>query len=200
MTTLAELWLPILVSSVVVFVLAMLAWTVMPHHKADIKELSKENEDKMMDLIKSAGIKPGMYMYPHCRHDSAYAKSEEFKAKWEGGCMGNLNVYAGKPNMGKNMILSMIVYLFVGVFVAYLTGLSRAPGAEGMAVMQVAGTAAFGFYFFGGLCGGIWFGAPLRSFITNGADALVFGVATGAIFMFMWPSVEAAASGAIPTP
>lgn len=199
MTPLTELWLPILVSSVVVFILAMLAWTAMPHHRADIKELGKENEDKVMDLLKSTGIKPGVYMYPHCTHDKEYAKSEEFKAKWEGDCMGTLNVYPGKPNMGRNMLLSMLVYLAIGVFVAYLTGLSRAPGADGMAVMQVAGTAAFGFYFFGSLCGGIWFGQPLRAFITNGADALVFGVATGAIFMWLWPGVEAAVNGSIPS-
>ena len=198
MTSLAELWLPILVSSVVVFVLSMLAWTVLPHHKPDVKEIGRENEDKIMDLIKAAGIKPGQYMFPHCGSDGKYHKTEEYKAKWKGGCIANLTVYNGVPNMGKNMLLSMVVYLLVGVFVAYLTGISRAPGADGMAVMQVAGTAAFGMYFFGGLCEGIWFGKPLRAFITNGADALVFGVATGAIFMWLWTSVEAAAGGGIP--
>lgn len=200
MTPLVELWLPILVSSVVVFIFAMLAWTAMPHHKGDIKDFDNENEDKMISLIKSAGLKPGWYMFPSCRHDSKYAKSDEFKAKWEGGCIGNLTIFNGAPNMGRNMLLSMIVYLFVGVFVAYLTGLSRAPGADGMAVMQVAGTAAFGFYFFGSLCNGIWFGQPLRAFITNGADALVYAVATGLIFMFLWPAADAALGGAIPTP
>ena len=200
MTPLAELWMPIVVSSVVVFILAMLAWTAMPHHKGDIGDFDNETEDKLMDFIKSAGVKPGWYMFPSCRHDKEYAKSDEFKKKWEGGCLGNITIFNGTPNMGKNMLLSMVVYLFVSLFTAYMTGIARAPGAESMEVMQVAGTAAFGFYFFGGLCTGIWFGAPARTFITNGADALVFGLATGGVFTWLWPSVEAAAGGSIPTP
>ncbi|MCB9847601.1 MAG: hypothetical protein H6814_04230 [Phycisphaeraceae bacterium] len=199
-TSLAELWLPIIISSVVVFVLFMAFWTVAPHHKPEFRSLGKDNEDKLIDLVKSAGVKPGVYMYPHCGADKQYARSEEFRKKWEGGCMGILTLFPGAPNMARNMGLSMVVYLLVSVFVAYLSGLALAPGAEGMQVMQVAGTAAVGFYAFGSLNGGIWFGAPTRTFITNGFDAVVCGLVTGLIFMLLWPSAEVAANGAIPTP
>lgn len=35
MEFLTQLWLPIVVSAVIVFILSALAWTVMPHHKKD---------------------------------------------------------------------------------------------------------------------------------------------------------------------
>ena len=39
MEFLTQLWLPIVVSGVVVFLLSALAWTVMPHHKKDFTGL-----------------------------------------------------------------------------------------------------------------------------------------------------------------
>jgi hypothetical protein len=201
MISVADLWLPILVSSVVVFFLAMLAWTVSPHHKPDVKPLGRGVEDKVMDLVKSSNIKPGMYMFPHCGGgEKGYHKSEEYQAKWKGGCIGNLNVYPGVPSMGRNMAFSFIANILTSVFVAYLAGLALNTATEGMMVMRFTGVAAVGFYGLGGLMGAIWFGASTRSFITNAVDAIVYGVATGAVFMFLWPSVEAAAGGVIPTP
>ena len=200
MTSLAELWLPILVSSVVVFILAMVFWTASPHHKPDWKSLGKDNENKVMDLVKSAGVKPGQYMFPHCGNDKAYAKSDEFKAKWKGGCMGTVTIWPGVPNMGRNMAFSFLANLLASFFVAYLAALALHPGQDGMFVMRFTGAAAIGFYGLGELMGGIWFGRPLRSFLTNGFDAIVYGAATGAVFMFFWPAAEAAAGGAIPTP
>jgi len=196
--SLLELWMPILVSAVAVFFISMIFWTVSPHHQADIKPLDKGTEDKVMEVIKAEQVKPGAYMFPHCHRGKGYAKSEEFKAKWEGGCIGNLTVYSGKPNMGRNMVLSFGANILVAIFVAYVTTAGLNAAATGGQVMQLAGASAVGFYGLGTLMGGIWFGAPLRSFITNAFDAIVYGVATGAIFMWLWPSIEGAANGAIP--
>ena len=37
-----DLWLPILLSAVAVFVLAFLAWVVLPHHNSEIERMSEE--------------------------------------------------------------------------------------------------------------------------------------------------------------
>lgn len=48
-----DLWMPILVSGLAVFVVSALAWTVFPHHKKEYGKLS--NEDAVME-----GGMPGM--------------------------------------------------------------------------------------------------------------------------------------------
>jgi hypothetical protein len=43
MVTIGALWLPILLSSIVVWVASALFWMVMPHHKSDFGKLPDED-------------------------------------------------------------------------------------------------------------------------------------------------------------
>ena len=61
---LVELWLPILVSSVLVFIASALAWMVSPHHKQDWKGLP--NEDGFLDSLRANNTPAGQYMFPFC--------------------------------------------------------------------------------------------------------------------------------------
>ena len=74
MAALMELWLPIVVSAVIVFFASFLAWVVLPHHKGDWKGLP--NEDALNNTIRTTSIKPGQYMFPYCA-SSKDMKSEE---------------------------------------------------------------------------------------------------------------------------
>ncbi len=74
---LLSVWLPILVSSIAVFVASFLAWMVLPHHRSDWSKLP--DEDGLISALSSGGVKPGQYMFPFCS-GSREMKSPEFKA------------------------------------------------------------------------------------------------------------------------
>ena len=62
MTGLAALWLPILLSSVIVFVVSSAIHMTSPWHKSDYPKVP--NEDKVMDALRPLAIPPGDYMVP----------------------------------------------------------------------------------------------------------------------------------------
>src|SRR5205823_2328830 len=82
MTALAALWLPILVSAIVVFVASSLIHMATPWHKADYQKIP--NEDQAMDALRPLAIPPGDYMVPNCR-DMKEMKTAAFIDKRQKG-------------------------------------------------------------------------------------------------------------------
>src|SRR5579864_6657702 len=62
MTPLTALWLPVLVSAVIVFVASSILHMVLPWHRSDYRKLP--NEDKFMDTLRPLAIPPGDYLAP----------------------------------------------------------------------------------------------------------------------------------------
>src|SRR5215813_12201234 len=62
MTSLASLWLSILLSAVLVFVVSSIIHMVLPWHKSDYPKMA--SEDKVMDALRPLAIPPGDYMVP----------------------------------------------------------------------------------------------------------------------------------------
>jgi len=62
MTELQSLWLPILLSSVAVFVVSSIIHMASPWHKSDYPKAPKE--DQIMDALRPLAIPPGDYMIP----------------------------------------------------------------------------------------------------------------------------------------
>ncbi len=184
MAALMELWLPIVVSAVIVFFASFLAWMVLPHHKGDWKGLP--NEDALNNTIRTTSIKPGQYMFPYCA-SSKDMKSEEFKQRWKAGPRGTLCVWSGTGSMGLNMLWVFVFYLVVGIFVGYLTALACEPGTEYMTVFRVAGTAAIMAHTLASFPHSIWFRTPARAILTNLVDGIVFGLLTAGTFAALCP-------------
>ena len=63
MVTIGALWLPILLSSIAVWVASALVWTVMPHHKSDWAKLP--DEDAARRALIPQGLVPGLYSIPY---------------------------------------------------------------------------------------------------------------------------------------
>ena len=190
---LAELWLPILVSSVLVFIASALAWMVSPHHKQDWKGLP--NEDGFLEALRANNTPAGQYIFPFCGDHKATAeamKDPEKKKKWEAGPHGSLYLRAAPPNMGRNLGLMFAFYIVVGVFVAYLGNLSLGEDPEYLKVFQVTGCAAVMAYCLGFIPGAIWFGRTLRSTVMDLIDGVVYGLLTAGTFGWLWPSAAGA--------
>ncbi len=198
MVELLDLWLPIVVSAVAVWIASALAWTALPHHKGDFRSLADENA--VMDVVRRQNLQPGVYGYPDCL-DKSRMKDPEFQKKLKEGPLGMLHVWPSNSysNMGAKMGWSFVFYLVTSVVVAYLatlgvpveaTGDRLLAGAAGpgfLHVFRFVGTAAFLAYCFARIPNDIWFNTPRTSKITNFIDGVVYALITGAIFGWLWP-------------
>lgn len=181
-----SLWMPIVVSAVVVFVVSAVVWMVLPHHKKDIRSLPDER--RMIEFLETQSIPPGTYMWPNCGEDGP--NSEAFRARYAAGPWGTINILAAQPNFGRNLLLTFLFYVVVGVFVAYVSAQARVAGASFAEVFRVAGTVAIVAYCFASIPGAIFMGKPTRFMVTEFLDGLAYGLITGLIFAWLWPSAS----------
>ena len=184
MVPLTALWLPILLSAVIVFIASSIMYMLLPYHRSDYQQLPEE--DKLLATLRGAGLKPGLYHFPHCTHRDM--KSPATMEKMKLGPVGMLTVFpSGPPAMPKFLGMWFAYCLIIGFFVAYLTGVTVAPGAPYLAVFRVAGTAALLAYGLGHLSNGIWKGQPWGVTLKEVFDGLVYGLLTAATFGWLWP-------------
>jgi hypothetical protein len=182
--TISALWLPILLSAVVVWILSAVFWMVSPHHKKDFQKLP--GEDAVLNALRSNPLSPGQYWIPYA--DPPEMKDPAVIEKYEQGPVGILTVMkSGVPAMGKNVALSLVYYVIVGVFVAYVTSRHLGAGAEYIAAFRLASVVAFLAYGMGVVPDAIWFGRPWSSSLKVLFDALVYGLFTGGVFGWLWP-------------
>jgi hypothetical protein len=69
MVEIANLWLPIVLSSVAVFIVSFLTWMVLPVHKGDWQKLP--NEDHFVENLRSQEIPSGNYLFPFAKDNQA---------------------------------------------------------------------------------------------------------------------------------
>ncbi|MBI1738481.1 MAG: hypothetical protein HYR58_04460 [Acidobacteria bacterium] len=99
MVELTALWMPILLSAVLVFVASSIIHMALPYHKSDYKELP--NEEKVLEALRALGVGPGTYHFPHCESHKDM-KTPEHIEKLNKGPIGLMTVMpSGPPNMGK---------------------------------------------------------------------------------------------------
>lgn len=140
MVPISALWLPIVLSAVIVFVARSIMHHVLKYHQSDCKRLP--DEAKVLAGLRDAGLTRGLYMFPYTTHKEI--KSPEMLEKFKQGPVGMMTVReSGVPAMGKFLAMGFVYCLVIGLFVAYLTGRTLAPGTPYLAVHRVAGTAAF---------------------------------------------------------
>ncbi len=182
-----DLWMPILGSVVVVFIASSLAHMVLPHHRKDWGKAP--NEDALLEFVRSNDIKSGQYMFPCCQNFNEL-KDPDVKKRYVAGPHGTLRVWAGMPDFRRNLILTSLLYLVVSVFVAYLATIALKQGVDFKSVFRFTGTAAVMAYCLGSVGNTIWFGQPLKPFLNDLADGIVYGLLTGAVFGWLWPALE----------
>ncbi|GEM_PF-1284025 len=122
MITLDTLWLPILLSSVIVFVVSSVIHMALPWHKNDYSKVP--NEDKVMDALRPFAIPPGDYMLPRVS-STKEMQSPEFIEKLKKGPVMMLTVWPNGPTTMGRISPS-------GFSILLLSGSSRrtSPGAH----------------------------------------------------------------------
>ena len=186
MVALTALWLPILVSAVLVFLASAVAHMVLTYHQNDFGGLPEE--DKVLDALRAAKVPPGAYAFPYCKTMKEMG-SPEMRAKQERGPVGLLTMRPnGPPAMGKSLLLWFVYCLVVGVFAAYLAGRTLGPGADYLTVFRITGTVAFLGYAGGELVDLIWKAQTISNTVKGVIDGLVYALLTAGAFGWLWPS------------
>lgn len=185
MVPITALWLPILLSAVIVFVASSIMHMALPIHKSDYRKLPEE--DKVLDALRATGATPGrVYFFPFTTHKEM--KSPAVVEKFKRGPVGLLTVVpSAPPAIGKNLVQWFIYSLVVGVFVAYLTGRTLSPGTHYLAVFRVAGTTAFLGYALALVQDSIWKGQTWGVTLKHIFDGLIYGLLTAGTFGWLWP-------------
>lgn len=184
MVTIAALWLPILLSAVVVFIASSVIHMVLKYHRSDYGKLP--NEERLLGAIRTESLTPGLYAFPHA--GSSAMGSPEMIEKFKRGPVGMLTVMpSAPPAMPKYLAQWFLFTVVVGVFVAYVAGRTLAPGAEYLSVFRIAGTVAFLAYAGEEAVNSIWRGQRWSVTLKNSVDGLVYGLLTAGLFGWLWP-------------
>jgi hypothetical protein len=184
MVTLAALWLPIVLSAIIVFIASSIMHMVLPYHRSDIHALPEE--EKVLTMLRGLGLKPGRYVFPFCAQKEM--NTPAMIEKYKQGPVGMMSVMPNGPVVLPKFLAEWFGYcLLVGVFVAYLAGHTVPPGANYLAVYRVTGTAAFLAYGLGHLSDGIWKGQTWSTTIKEVVDGLVYALLTAGTFGWLWP-------------
>lgn len=184
MELLTSCWIAIVATAAAVWFYGALAWTALPHHKKDFKQLP--DDKKVTDFMRGLGVAPGVYMYPFMDH-SKKDQTPEMKEACANGPMGTLAVWK-KPNMGLNMALTFVVNLAASFLIAYVGVAAGFVRGEAFAkVFQVLATVGILTYSVASLPTMIWFQANKRAVISCMIDGVVMGLITGAMMGWLWP-------------
>lgn len=188
MTTLAALWLPVLLSAVFVFVASSVIHMVLPMHKGDYKKMP--HEDEVLAALRGK-VPPGQYMFPMAQSMQEYS-TPEMKAKFDAGPVGVMVLRPnGMPNMGTSLLQWFVLCIVISLVVAYLTGSVLAAGTEYLTVFRVAGTAALLGYAFSSVNDSIWKGVSWGTTVRFFIDGIVYALVTAGTFAWLWPSAAA---------
>ena len=105
------------------------------------------------------------------------------------GPVGFVTVYENGPmNIGRSLIQWFLFSLATSAATAYVTALTVPLGAEFLLVFRVSGTVAFLAYAFGVVPDSIWKGQKWSTTFKFLLDGLLYGLATGAAFGWLWPA------------
>ena len=185
MTGLHMLWLPILLSAVIVFLVSSVIHMASPWHKSDYPKMP--DQDRVMDVLRPFAIPPGDYMVPRAmsREDM---RSPEFAEKMKKGPNMILTVIPNGPwPMGKSLVLWFVYSAVVGLFAAYVAGRALPPGSAYLRVFRFAGTTAFLGYSVALWQMSIWYHRAWTTTIKATVDGLIYALLTAGTFGWLWP-------------
>lgn len=185
MIPIVSLWIPIVLSAVIVFVASSIMHMMLTYHRSDYRKIP--NEGAIREAVGKENLQPGVYFFPYMTSPSEM-KSPEVIEKFTKGPVGHLTIRrSGPPAMGKNLVQWFLFSIVIGVFVAYLGGRFLAAGTHYLTVFRFAGTVAFMGYGVGQIMDSIWKGQPWGATIKGLVDGFVYSLLTAGTFGWLWP-------------
>lgn len=185
MVDLTALWLPILLSAVLVFIVSSIIHTVLPWHKGDYAQAP--DEDKVMDALRPFAIPPGDYMIPR-PSSMQEMRTPAYAEKMKRGPVAIMTVLpSGQTGMGRNLIQWFVYSLVIDVFAGYVAGRALGVGATYLEVFRFVGVTAFACYAIALWQMYIWYRRSLGTTIRSTIDGLLYALLTAGMFGWLWP-------------
>ena len=185
MTGLHVLYLPILLSAVLVFFMSSIIHMVLPWHKGDYGKFP--SEDKAMDALRALNIPPGDYMVPR-PSSMADLKTDEFKEKLKIGPVLVVTVMpSGGMQMGRALGGWFVYSLIVSLFAGYVAGRALPPGSDYLHVFRFIGVTAFLGYSGALWQMAIWYHRSVSTTFKSTVDGLIYALLSAGVFGWLWP-------------
>jgi hypothetical protein len=185
MTGLNALWLPIVLSAVLVFVVSSIVHMVLPWHKTDYARVP--NEDRVMDALRPHAIPPGDYMLPR-PSSMQEMRSPEFAERMKRGPVMVLTVMPNAmTGMGRNLALWFLYAVVVGLFAAIVAARALPVGAPFNRVLGLVAVVAFVGYALALWQMSIWYRRAWSTTVKATVDGVIYALVTGATFAWLWP-------------
>ncbi len=183
--TLGTLWLPIVVSAVIVFVASAIIWMGFKFMNADWQMVSGGGEDQLREAVRKLNLAPGQYVFPHMMASADRAAAMK---KWEEGPVGVLLLRKpAKFSMGKTLVQGFIWMLVISLFAGYVSSHALERGADYLRVFQVAGSSAFMAHGLGIFPEAIWFGRSWKNAWKTALTGLLYACLVAGTFGWLWP-------------
>ena len=185
MVSMSQLWIPILLAAVGVFVASSLIHMALPWHKSDYPKMG--NEDAVMDAMRPLALAPGDYFFP--RPDSmADMRSPEFVERVKRGPVVLMTVMPnGVMPMGGIMVRWFIYLVVVSVITALVGSRALSAQADARLVFHQTALVAFASYSLALWQLAIWYRRSLSITLKSTLDALIYAAITGGAFAWCWP-------------
>jgi len=185
MITIASLWLPIVLSAVIVFVASSVIHLGPFWHRGDFPKMPREAE--VLNALRPFAIPPGDYFIPRAG-GMQETRTAEFKDKLNQGPVALITVMPnGVFSMRRNLLQWFVFLIVVSIFCAYIAGRTLPPGTPYLRVFQIVGATAFIAYALA-LCElSIWYRRSWSLTLKGALDGLIYGSLTAGTFGWLWP-------------
>ena len=185
MITIASLWLPILLSAVIVFIASTVIHMGPFWHRGDFPSMPRESE--VLNALRPFAIPPGDYFIPRAGNMEEM-RTREFKDKLNQGPVAVITVMPnGMMSMRRNLLQWFVFLIVVSIFCAYIAGRTLAAGTPYLRVFQIVGATAFIGYALA-LCElSIWYRRSWSLTAKAALDGLIYGALTAGTFGWLWP-------------
>ena len=182
MIPLTTLWLPILLSAVIVFFASFIFHMLLPFwHRADYGKLP----DEAVVIGGLTTAKSGQYIAPNV--DWGKLSKEEREAHGKRPMAFLMVRNPGEMSMGTPLAGWFIESLVISILAAYICAVTLKPGTHYLTVFRIAGTAGILGYAFDGVSLSIWYGKPWSATFKTMVDGIVYGLLTAGTFGWLWP-------------
>lgn len=185
MSAVTQLWLPILASSVFIFIASSLIHMVLKWHNPDYRKLG--NEDEVRAAIRNGNPEPGLYALPHCA-EMKDMQSPEFARKYAEGPVGFLTVRrSGAPSIGPSLIQWFLFTVVIATAAGALAVQTFGIDGNRHQAAHLVGVVSLLVYAGASVPEGIWMGRTWRSVLKHGIDGAIYATISAMTFLWLWP-------------
>lgn len=185
MTGIDQLWLPILLSAVFVFVASSIVHMALPWHKGDYSKLPKE--DDFRAALRAIGAAPGDYIVPRPQ-SMKESGSPEHKEKVKAGPNVVMTIMPNQQvGMGASLAYWFIYAAVIAAASGFIAGTVLPNGAKYFQVFHLVALVAFLGYSGALWQITIWYKRSWVTTLKSTIDGLLYACLTAGTMGWLWP-------------